>query len=223
MLEKLISTLAPHYCVTCRRPGQLLCAVCAQEVIELKNPRCIGCYSPTADSYQCKECAVNSPLDEIWIAGDYDLALKAVMKHYKFERARQAYQVLSELIETNTPQIFTTATVVSIPTIAPHIRQRGYDHAALLAKQFAASRTMKYSPLLKRRTKARQVGADRPTRFKQAANMFLPPGALPAGTSVLLVDDVVTTGATLLSAARALKQAGAEHVFATACAYEQLK
>lgn len=110
--------------------------------------------------------------------------------------------------------------VGSVPTVPSHIRQRGYDHAGLLAKHLARVRQLPYASLLVRKTTDRQVGATRRQRHAQAIAAFGVKTGAPIPRAVLLFDDVITTGSTIEAAARQLKNAGVETVYAAAIAFE---
>lgn len=224
MIDRLLSAIAPHYCVACRREGSLLCVECQQLTLDEAEPCCIICGTPSSLHWLCTSCQKTSPIDEAWLVGNYDTTLKKLMFAYKFERAKSGFRHISALLDDVVPHIFTTAIVVNVPTLGGHIRQRGYDHTALIAKEFAKKRHLSYLPVLSRRNNGlRQVGADRVTRFAQAENMFEVAMVLPPEVTFLLIDDVVTTGATVSAAARTLKSAGAKQVFVAACAYEKLR
>lgn len=112
------------------------------------------------------------------------------------------------------PYIAPKTLIVPVPTASVRIRQRGYDHAALLSRHLASTLGgCNWPGAVIRLGQSRQVGASRAQRHVQLKNAFLtrPSGAL-SGADVLLVDDVVTTGATLEAVALKLKQAGAKTV-----------
>jgi len=101
------------------------------------------------------------------------------------------------------------------PTTPARLRRRGFDQARLLARAVARELGVPRQPLLARRPGPAQTGRD-------AAGRHSGPGFAGrraiGGRRVLLVDDVVTTGATVAAASRALKDAGAGHVHAVAAA-----
>ena len=108
-----------------------------------------------------------------------------------------------------------------IPTASSRRRGRGFDHAKLLMhtywRKLPAYLQLSGRPqqLLTRQSNTRQLGASRPQRIEQMQDEFaLKPRADVDGKTVLLIDDVVTTGATLASAAKTLKNAGAKRVYA---------
>jgi ComF family protein len=102
--------------------------------------------------------------------------------------------------------------VVAVPQHPRRLRERGFDPAALLAREVARAAGARFAPraLLRVRDGPSQTGLDRAARRRNVAGAFLAPRAL-AGC-VALVDDVTTTGATLSAAARALRRAGAARV-----------
>jgi ComF family protein len=106
-----------------------------------------------------------------------------------------------------------------IPTVDKHIRERGFDHARLLAKTVAKQRRTIAVPLLVRYTQTTQLGASKVVRMKNMTHAFgIKPNTTLNGKHVVLIDDVITTGATILAAARVLKDAGAARVTVVAVA-----
>ncbi len=104
--------------------------------------------------------------------------------------------------------------VVAIPLHPRRQRARGFNPAALVARAVADELGARFSPaaLSRLRDTPSQTGLDRRGRARNVAGAFRATG--PADRRVLLVDDVVTTGATLAAAARALRRAGAREVVA---------
>jgi ComF family protein len=147
--------------------------------------------------------------------------MRELIGRYKFNGARAAGRTLGGLLHESLPDLPADTLVTSVPTAPPHIRERGYDHAALIAKEFARARQLPYSPALKRRHTLRQRGASRKERLSQAATAFVAIKPVRGGR-YLLIDDVCTTGATLLYAARALCKAGADEVWVAVITKEPL-
>jgi predicted amidophosphoribosyltransferase len=101
------------------------------------------------------------------------------------------------------------------------VRQRGYDQTRLIARVFAKQRGLPCDELLVRRGQSRQVGSDRKHRQEQAAKNYQSKQNIAKGTEVLLIDDILTTGATLEASAKILYQAGAKTVNAVVFAQKQ--
>ncbi len=158
------------------------------------------------------------------MAATYDGAVKRLIRAYKFERVRAAYQPLAQAISDNLPYLPSDTIVVPIPTASSRVRRRGYDHAQLLAREVARMHNWEYQRLLRRRHGDRQVGSTRSERMKQAAGAFELSGPLDLeSVNILLIDDVTTSGATLMAAAQLLSKAGAKQVNAAVAAKHTLE
>lgn len=107
--------------------------------------------------------------------------------------------------------------IVPAPTATNRVRMRGYDQSALLACNLASRIGALYDPLLCRIGSQKQIGANRAQRQAQLQGAFYTKPQYRShhdvqGAHIILVDDVVTTGATLEAAAEALRAAGARSV-----------
>jgi ComF family protein len=120
------------------------------------------------------------------------------------------------------PYLTEETIIVPVPTATLRVRLRGYDHAWLLAKNLGKYLDRPSQRLLSRYGHTRQVGAGRAKRQEQLSGAFYPrnPKAIK-GARVLLVDDILTTGATIEECARTLKKAGAKRVDAIVFAQKQ--
>lgn len=215
IIEKLVSLIAPHDCLDCGTEGTLVCAWCMPNAFLPLPDRCYRCNKLSRDSKVCTRCRRSSPLHAVWVCTEYEGLAKRLVHKLKFERAGAAALPIAEAMAETLPY-FTKKTVVThIPTATSRYRQRGYDQAELIARRFAQLKGLQYIPLLTRQGHSRQVGAKRLLRLSQLEGAFRPRNAYAAaGAEVILIDDIVTTGATIDAAARVLKAAGAKRVSA---------
>jgi ComF family protein len=103
--------------------------------------------------------------------------------------------------------------LVPVPTATDHVRQRSYDQAKLLARALSRLSGLRYADCLRRLGQTHQVGASRRQRLIQLRTLFyIKKPRQVRGAKILLIDDVVTTGATLEAAADVLTMAGAKEV-----------
>ena len=209
MKMSLLDIFAPHYCCSCGMIGAILCDNCKNNIIDNQYSGCIACGKPAARYGLCRRC--RAPFARAWCVGERANVLKALINQYKFERARAAKHAIVDLLDAVLPPLPGGVTVVPVPTIPPHIRQRGYDHMALVARGFACRRQLSYRAVIQRASNTVQHGTTRAVRLRQAKQAFecgdVPPGIY------LLVDDVYTTGATVRYAADVLLRAGATEVW----------
>ena len=159
---------------------------------------------------QCSRCA--APHSRDWCVGEKSEALEKLLNVYKFGRAKSAVAPIVDLLDSVVPQLPQDIVVVPIPTVAAHIRQRGYDHCDLVAREFAKRRNHQFSTVIERVGSDRQRGATRAQRIRQAKRAFRCQKALN-GSTYLLIDDVYTTGATMTYASKTLLDAGAGSVW----------
>jgi len=213
MFEKIISLVAPHYCIVCGEEGEVVCAWCLPDFAEPLPSRCYACQAVTSDSQVCHKCRRASGLKHVWVRAHYGGNAKQLVHGFKFEHKRASADPVSLLMSESLPFIAPDTILTHVPTATSRVRQRGYDQAELIAQRLSKHLGLKHDTLLMRTTQTRQVGAKRAERKEQMekAFVFIEKKNIK-GAKVLLVDDLVTTGATLESAARCLKSKGAKTV-----------
>lgn len=214
-LEYLLAFLAPYDCLVCGTEGSLLCVLCSEDAFDPVPSRCYRCFALSRDSAVCGRCRPGSRLRYVWIGTEYDGIAKQLIRLLKYERARTAASPIAERVLEALPYIPPDTIVVHIPTATSRHRARGYDQSEVIARIVAKRLGLKHASLLERNGQTRQVGATKQRRIAQAAGMFrVDKPEQAAGSSVLLVDDILTTGSSLESAAKCLKTVGAKAVSA---------
>jgi ComF family protein len=213
ILEKLINIIAPNSCISCGSEGSILCDWCKPDALLPIPSRCYRCQAQTKDFLVCPKCRKVSKLRHVWVVTDYEGIAKDLIKSLKFGYKRESAEIIAGAMADTLPYISDDALIVPIETASIRVRQRGFDHAKLIAKSLASNQGFSYCPVLKRSGTSRQVGAKRQQRLQQLADAFwVSSPELIKGKHILLVDDVLTTGATLETAAQALRKTGATSV-----------
>ena len=220
MIDTLLSYIAPHHCCGCGKIGSLLCDNCKYNISDDRFDSCILCGGSATPLGLCGRC--KPPFERGWCVGERTEELKLIIDGYKFERKRAASQVLGRLLSDRIGMLPQSTVIVPVPTIAAHIRVRGYDHTLLLARVVAVHQSLSVSNVLERKTTTKQRGASRHERFLQAKVAYGVKHPLDPELPYLLIDDVVTTGATIHYAAQALRDAGARHVWVGVIARQPL-
>lgn len=224
LIEMAVSLLAPHTCSNCKREGMPVCARCAKRHFTPPAPCCYRCAAPSEQFATCQPCLGRPGLQHVWAATGYTGAAKETVALLKFQRAKAAAYVIADCLDRRLPALPAGVIVSAVPTASSRVRLRGYDQARLIAHRLAKKRGLMYQDTLWRVKTTRQVGANRSDRFHYLENAFVvrKPKRL-IGQHVLLVDDVLTTGATLESAARELNRCGTGRIDAAVFARQDLK
>jgi competence protein ComFC len=220
MIDSVLSFVAPHYCCGCDKIGCLLCDNCKNNIVHETEMVCVKCNRPTGNSWLCNTCRV--PYERAWLVGSRTGILQRLIGNYKFERTKSAYRELGELLMNVLPQLPPNTVLVPVPTVASHIRELGYDHMLLITKYVSKTLGLRHQTLLKRVANTKQRQASAKTRHEQAKSAFTISGGIDTEAIYLLVDDVITTGATIKFAAKALKEAGSKNVWIAAIARQTL-
>lgn len=222
LIDSLFSIFAPHDCLVCDAEGALVCNWCASEAFPELPSRCYNCKQLSSDYAVCESCRPATGLRHVWVRTEYDNTAKELMRHFKYQRTHSAKGIIATAMDEILPYFNAETVVVPVPTATSRVRQRGYDQADLLARRIARQHGLMSGRVVTRLTQSRQVGANRKQRRTQLQDAFMVTKPdLIKKAEILLVDDVITTGATLEAMALVLKQAGAKLVNAVVFAQKQ--
>jgi ComF family protein len=218
----LLDLVYPPRCAACGEAvaAGAFCGVCA-EAVEPVPPGCARCGQPGPDAL-CAACRAAPPAFDAVRAGALLGGPLADAIHALKYRNRPALARPLGAWLASRAALEGGAAIVSIPLARGRRLERGYDQAALLADHLArasgASGRRLRTVLRRVRETPPQVGRTRADRARNVAGAFEASGGALAGRDVVLVDDVVTTGATADAAASALRRAGARSVVVVALA-----
>lgn len=218
----------PSQCAVCHAwPAQRLCHACTARFMQLQ-PRCSTCAMPmpmpmpltAAAPPQCSTCLRQPPpLDACITAVTYGYPWSSAIAQFKFQGDPSWAGALAALLH-RTPQVEAALAaadwVLPIPLSRQRLQERGFNQALLLARLLAPGK-VSADMLLRIQHTTAQSQLPRAQRLSNLSGaLAIEPLRQPQfqGKSVVLIDDVMTTGATLHTAARALRQAGAAHISA---------
>ena len=231
MFRTLLQLLYPQGCAVCGAPGpDLLCAACRARIpvrtmegccelcgkTLLDNERAAGTAAPV-----CHACRARRPSFAFArSASAFQGPVRDLVHRLKYDRGVRLAEPLAELLHGCCLAHFASERpdlTCPVPLHRERMRSRGYNQSALLARALARRLCLPFVPDLLRRVRdtPTQTRMDASARRANVAGAFrVPDRSVPIafGTCVLLVDDVMTTGATFEAASAALREAGAERI-----------
>jgi ComF family protein len=194
-----------------------LCGVCWASFTRLAPPWCLRCGVPTpSPAAACPPCVdAPPPFDYARAAAPYGGGVREAVLALKFGGRRSLARPLGDLVreqcEAGLPE--RPQVLVPVPLARARERERGFNQAELLAERLGERLGLRVRPrwLVRLRATAPQSELDADARRANVSGAFAAPSTV-AGAHVAIVDDVVTTGATVRECARALRAAGAAQV-----------
>ncbi len=223
--REALRIVLPSWCVACQRElpwgdrTASCCAECWSALPKITGAKCVSCALPLPGGEICIECS-ESPLPVDWCEawGAYRGPLERLLHALKFERHDFLDDALAALLEESLRDRQFDA-LAAVPMHAAKERKRGYNQAELLGR--ALSRRIgigcDMSLLARQRERATQSRLPKRDRAANVRDAFVASEGAK-GKSILVVDDICTTGETLRACATALKRAGASRVCAVAVA-----
>lgn len=188
-----------------------------EEILFPSGVQCICCSDASHGALLCRNCQRRLREKELkehgnpcscWTHGGEAAALVHMLK---FEGIHTAAQVLAEGIAQSVPSLPPSTVVTWVPASPKRMKERGIDHGRVLAEQTAKALNLPVQGLLQRQGERHtQLGLTRSQRLTNLVGAFVLTDTPPA--SVLLVDDVMTTGATSAECVKILQAGGAVHV-----------
>ena len=205
----------PPRCALCDEGGVLLCEACAGALPPADGRRCDRCWMPIAGGTTCTHCIAEAPaFSSLRAAFVMDAGARRLAHELKYEGMTSLAEPMARLM-AGAVDATSADMVTAVPLHRGRERRRGYNQAAELARRVAETMDLAFDARAARRVRdtAPLVKAmSRAERRAIVAGAFRADAGRAGGRTVLLVDDVVTTGATLDACARALLDAGAREV-----------
>lgn len=225
----ILDFIFPKRCVGCGTLGQYICASCRRSMRSVASNEaiCPLCERPAIDGATHPRCRTKYGLDGLTSFFHYDGATKKAIKALKYRDVSDlASEFVSLIPSTHLTHIHATlggqgVGIIPIPLHVARLRERGYNQAEVLGEFVAeALHVSMYTDILyrTRQTTPQVATKSRKERLRNMNDVF---GVRPSdikGKSVILFDDVFTTGATTRAAANALKRSGVKRVWAVTMA-----
>jgi predicted amidophosphoribosyltransferase len=208
----MLDVLLPRRCLVCGTDGAQLCVSCRAGLPRVQPPLCERCGAPTAWPVQrCRECSGRSlGFAQARAAVAYDASVQRFVAAWKERGLRRLAEDAAALVAECVPRP-DAGLVAVVPADRTRLGERGYHPAERLAEALAAQWEMPFERILRRTGHSRrQRGLALAERRRNVAGAFA--AARPVSDTVVLIDDVYTSGATVSAASSALCAAGAPWV-----------
>ena len=239
LLRNVFSVLFPSDCRLCDTPLNNIsripvCPECIAAIAPVREPQCVVCGDRLFSAQllmgdgRCQNCRDHEPEFARAVSfGEYEGGLRGLVHLLKYQSVLPVAPVLGGMlasaIEELLPGCDGTPVIVPVPLHKSKRSERGFNQAELIAraavKRLPQPIELATGVLVRQRATISQVGLSREERIANVSDAFrVRDRRRVQGRTVIVVDDVMTTGTTLSECARVLKQAGAERVWAATVA-----
>ncbi len=206
----------PPLCLLCSAPAASgnVCEPCRAELPYLPAERCTRCAAPAQSSQVCGACLADPPqFDRVLAACAYAFPLDRLIQRYKFSSYLAAAPLLAELLAPAVDPADLPDVIVPMPLSPQRLRERGFNQSLELARLLARRCRIELAPqgCIRVRHDEAQSALPLAQRSRNVRGAFVSLQDF-SGRSVAVVDDVLTTGATLGELAAVLRRAGAARV-----------
>ena len=226
LFQQAMDVIYPPRCAGCQSSGHVLCPACLARIQPLSGALCQRCSRPLSFAGSCPDCLRKPPnVTGLRVASIYQDPLRSCIHAFKYEGNTRLAEPLGKLLAQVYERVGIKAdTLVPVPLHSERHEQRGYNHAALLAQVCASHTGIPYHEhlLFRQRATRAQVDLKPWERQQNMVDAIICHPAYSAGQlrgrTIVIIDDVCTTGATLEACAAPLFAAGARAVWGLALA-----
>ena len=219
--QQIISALFPKFCVGCKHPGSLLCEQCFLKIQFVYEQRCPVCQHPSIGGLAHPRCKSPWGIDGLVSIAYYRGPIRALIRQLKYAGATVTSELIEQLIvEYQKHETITLppAIITAIPLDEQTVKSRGFNQSEIIAQILSQKLGYPYiASILQRQRKAvsqTKLSKDERRQNMQGAFSLTPDIAHTIkSSSIIVVDDVFTTGATLREATKMLKRGGATKVY----------
>jgi len=215
----LLDLIFPKYCLGCGREGDWLCPTCLKKIVFVKSQTCPGCGRLSQDGKFCPRCLKPHGLRGIVVACYFEEGpIRELIHNFKYNHILELGNFLGKILAETLKENFNlkeNILIVPVPLYWLRENQRGYNQAEILAREVSKILQLPFGKiLLKKRGTKRQVDLKGRERRSNLKKVFQIKSKIDlTRKTVILVDDITTTGTTLQECAKILRQAGAKRVW----------
>lgn len=223
-LKKILEIIFPTHCLVCEKiisAEGLFCNDCWQKLQFITEPKCTICcnpfeFSPAGENLICASCLADPPhYDKAIVIFRYDKLISKIVSDFKYRDQTFVAKKLARLLRNHAQKEIAEADfIVPVPLHKKKLRKRQFNQSVLLCRELSKTK-LSADFLLRIKNTTAQVSLKKRQRQRNPRNAFaVNPKflTLVKNKNILVVDDVMTTGATLENCAKILKKSGAKKV-----------
>lgn len=216
----VLDLLFPVFCLSCGKEGFWLCSSCLKKINFCRRQICPVCKKADKEGKVCPPCQSKSSLSQLIVAADYQNELIQKIIHllkynFAYEIRSAFHDILDKFFGIKPLKLPGDGLVIPIPLHKKRFRFRGFNQAQIIGEELAGIfnfkiiidnlRRIKYTqPQVELKAQARKINIISAFALENPLEI--------SGKSVILIDDVYTTGSTMNEAAKVLKKAGAKEI-----------
>lgn len=215
----ILDLVFPKFCLSCHKEADWLCGSCKEQIIQVKTQICPNCARVSSQGKYCPKCRKGHSLTGILVSTYFEEGpVRELIHNFKYNHVLEIGDFLGEIMVQTLKENLAISSDFIITAVPLHwLRKssRGYNQSEILGQMVAKKLKLPYQNLLiKKRKTERQVGLKGKERRENLQNIFaLIEGENIVGKTIILVDDITTTGTTLNECAKVLKENGAKRVW----------
>jgi competence protein ComFC len=220
-MDKVINIFFPSKCVICGAVESIVCGRCERKIEVLKDSYCIVCDRKSSEGKTHESCVRAHTPSQLISIFNYRLVVRDIIrksKYYKKEFAAFKFLILygANLLDSSLKKTLKGYTMLAVPPNPKNYRKRGFNQSDLILQEFSKKLGLRKVKglLFREKRSSAQYSYNRHDRFKAVNGVFKLKDRIRGleGKRFLIVDDIITSGATLLEMSKILYKNGARDV-----------
>jgi len=209
IIEKTLEFLFPRSCLCCGRMGEAVCGDCKSKKLKIYKTSCHVCKERVSfyEGFVHEACKGKTNLEGVFVAYKYSPEIERIVSEVKYKGYHSISDQIAGLILQSVPKNLEIHSITAVPLHKRKQWKRGFNQAELFGRMISKKTQIPYKNCFSRiKNTKTQVGMSREERIANLKNAFQMNLFISNLESVLIVDDIMTTGTTLEQCANQLKR-----------------
>lgn len=219
--ETLLDFFFPQRCLGCGRIGAFLCELCQENLPFLELQYCAVCGAPSIGGFTHQRCRNRFRPDRLLCLFSYQDLVRTLIQSFKYQRVTALKKLMTDLIanffEENSIDLGVETLISFVPIHPLKLLERGFNQSQIVAEALASRLGLRAVNLLEKvketKSQTELKREDRQSNVEASFDVNAKMAEAVSDRDILLIDDVFTTGATLLECSKVLKKGGARFIY----------